>query len=113
MNIGDKVRVMGIPDGVPPDNKQLLTLFGGCVGKTFPIVKIDDGLVELHVGEAFGKPAEYPSDLARAEPSRSRRGLTFEPDATNRSGRRGRCRPRSRGGARSRSSRIPTPARRR
>jgi hypothetical protein len=59
MNIGDKVRVLGIPDGVPADNEMLLKLFSGCVGKTFPIVKIDDGLVELHVGEAFGKPGEY------------------------------------------------------
>ena len=58
MKIGDKVRVMKVPDGVPPDN-QVMTLFRGCVGKTFPIVKIDDGLVELHVGEAFGKPAEF------------------------------------------------------
>ena len=59
MNIGDKVRVLRVPDGVPPDNKQLLTLFRGCVGKTFPIVKFDGGLVELHVGEVFGKPADY------------------------------------------------------
>jgi hypothetical protein len=59
MNIGDKVRVLGVPDGVPQDNKMLLKLFKGCVGKTFPIVKFDDGLVELHVGEAFGKSAEY------------------------------------------------------
>ncbi|MBS0234404.1 MAG: hypothetical protein JSR99_13075 [Proteobacteria bacterium] len=59
MNIGDKVRVLGVPDGVPPDNKMLLKLFQGCIGKTFPIVKFDDGLVELHVGEVFGKPAEY------------------------------------------------------
>jgi len=44
---------------VPPDNKMLLKLFQGCIGKTFPIVKFDDGLVELHVGEVFGKPAEY------------------------------------------------------
>ncbi|MET0409539.1 MAG: hypothetical protein ABW006_14355 [Hyphomicrobium sp.] len=58
MNIGDKVRVLGMPDGLP-DNKMLLKLFKGCVGKTFPIAKFDDGLVELHVGEAFGKPAEY------------------------------------------------------
>jgi len=49
---------MKVPDGVPPDN-QVMTLFRGCVGKTFPIVKMDDGLVELHVGEAFGKPAEF------------------------------------------------------
>jgi hypothetical protein len=58
MKIGDKVCVMKVPDGVPPDN-QVMTLFRGCVGKTFPIVKMDDGLVELHVGEAFGKPAEF------------------------------------------------------
>ena len=59
MKIGDKVRVLGVPDGVPKDNKQLMTLFRGCVGKTFPIVKFDDGLVELHVGEVFGKPAQH------------------------------------------------------
>jgi hypothetical protein len=59
MNIGDKVRVLGVPDGVPKDNKQLMTLFRGCVGKTFPIAKFDDGLVELHVGEVFGKPANF------------------------------------------------------
>lgn len=59
MNIGDKVRVLGVPDGVPSDNKQLMTLFRGCIGKTFPIIKFDDGLVELHVGEVFGKPANY------------------------------------------------------
>ena len=59
MKIGDKVRVMKAPDSLPPDNRQLLTLFRGCIGKTFPIVKIDDGLVELHVGEVFGKPAEF------------------------------------------------------
>lgn len=59
MKIGDKVRVVKVPDGVPPDNAQLITLFRGCVGKTFPIIKFDDGLIELHVGEAFGKPADY------------------------------------------------------
>jgi hypothetical protein len=59
MNIGDKVRVLKMPADLPKDNKQLITLFRGCVGKTFPIVKFDDGLVELHVGEVFGKPAEY------------------------------------------------------
>jgi hypothetical protein len=59
MNIGDKVRVLRVPDGVPKDNQQLITLFRGCIGKTFPVIKIDDGLVELHVGEVFGKPADY------------------------------------------------------
>lgn len=59
MKIGDKVRVLRVPDGVPSDNKQLLTLFKGCIGKDFAIAGIEDGLIELHVGEAFGKPAEY------------------------------------------------------
>jgi hypothetical protein len=59
MNIGDKVRVLRVPADLPKDNQQLVTLFRGCVGKTFPIVKFDDGLVELHVGEVFGKPAEH------------------------------------------------------
>ena len=59
MKIGDKVRVERMPDGVPPDNKQLQTLFRSCLGKTFPIVKFDGPLVELHVGELFGKPADY------------------------------------------------------
>jgi hypothetical protein len=59
MNIGDKVRVLRAPADLPPDNKQLQTLFRGCVGKTFPIVKFDGDLVELHVGEVFGKPADY------------------------------------------------------
>lgn len=59
MKIGDKVRVERMPDGLPADNKQLQTLFRGCLGKTFPIVKFDGDLVELHVGEVFGKPADY------------------------------------------------------
>jgi hypothetical protein len=59
MKIGDKVRVERMPDGLPHDNKQLQTLFRGCLGKTFPIVKFDGDLVELHVGEVFGKPADY------------------------------------------------------
>lgn len=59
MKIGDKVRVLSVPDGVPADNTQLLTLFRGCIGKTFPIIKFDDGLVELHVGEVFGKSAQH------------------------------------------------------
>jgi hypothetical protein len=59
MKIGDKVRVERLPDGLPPDNKQLQTLFRGCLGKTFPIVNFDGPLVELHVGEVFDKPADH------------------------------------------------------
>ena len=74
MKIGAKVCVMKVPDGVPPDN-QVMTLFRGCVGKTFPIVKTDDGLVELHVG--VRQACRIPSDLARAGPTETRRGLSI------------------------------------
>ena len=59
MNIGDKVKVLRVPEGVPSDNHQLQTLFRNCVGKTFPIIAVDDGLFELHVGEVFGQSAEH------------------------------------------------------
>ena len=59
MNIGDTVRVLKIPDTLPKDNPALLTLFRGCVGKAFPIVAFDGDLIELHVGEAFGKTAPH------------------------------------------------------
>lgn len=59
MNIGDKVKVLRMPDGIPPGNPQLETLFRGCVGKTFAVNAVDGDLIELYVGEAFGKPANY------------------------------------------------------
>lgn len=59
MKIGDTVRVVKIPADLPPNDKQLQTLFRGCVGKEFAIVAFDDDLIELHVGEAFGKPAAH------------------------------------------------------
>ncbi|MFN0219801.1 MAG: hypothetical protein ACKVP4_13420 [Hyphomicrobium sp.] len=59
MNIGDKVRVIKIPDDLPADNTQLQTLFRGCLNKTFTITGFDGDLLELHVGEAFGKSAEH------------------------------------------------------
>jgi hypothetical protein len=59
MKIGDKVKVTKVPADLPAGNAQLETLFHGCLGKTFTIAAMDDGLFELHVGEAFGKPADY------------------------------------------------------
>ena len=73
MNIGDKVRVLGFLHGVPADNKMLLKLFSGCVGKTFPIVKIDDWLVELHVGKLSASlPNTIRSGSSRANSKSSR-----------------------------------------
>ena len=59
MKIGDKVKLTKILADLPADNVPLQTLFRGCVGKTFTIAGFDDDLVELHVGEAFGKTAEH------------------------------------------------------
>ncbi len=59
MNIGDRVKLTKVPDDLPEGNRQLETLFHGCVGKTFTVAAIDEGLLELHVGEAFEKPADY------------------------------------------------------
>ena len=59
MNIGDTVRVVKIPADLPVGDAQLQTLFGGCLNKSFKIAGFDGDLVELHVGEAFGKPAEH------------------------------------------------------
>jgi hypothetical protein len=58
MKIGDTVRVTKIPADLPKDNKPLQTLFRGCLGKDFKIAAFDDDLLELHVGEAFGEPAD-------------------------------------------------------
>jgi hypothetical protein len=59
MNIGDTVRVVKLPADLPKDNKQLQTLFRGCLNKTFRVAGLDGDLVGLHVGEAFGKPASH------------------------------------------------------
>lgn len=54
MNVGEKVTVVKIPDDLPEDNKSLIRLFNGCLGKTFDIAAFDGDLIELHVGEVFG-----------------------------------------------------------
>ncbi|MEZ5898630.1 MAG: hypothetical protein R3D51_03965 [Hyphomicrobiaceae bacterium] len=54
MQVGDTVTVVKIPEDLPEDNKSLLRLFNGCLGKQFQIAAFDGDLVELHVGEAFG-----------------------------------------------------------
>ena len=59
MKVGDTVRVTKIPADLPADNVQLQTMFRGCLNKTFKIAAVDGDLIELHVGEAFGKPAEF------------------------------------------------------
>lgn len=58
MKVGDKVKVVKIPEDLPEDNASLLRLFKGSLGKKFDIVAFDGDLAELHVGEAFGDAKE-------------------------------------------------------
>jgi len=58
MKVGDRVAVVKIPEDLPEDNKSLLRLFNGCLGKEFVIAAFDGDLAELHVGEVFGDAKE-------------------------------------------------------
>ncbi len=62
MKVGDLVRVIGIPDGLPDNDMDTKRIFELCVGRVFPVqdlTPVDDleyELVELHVGEVVGEP---------------------------------------------------------
>ena len=64
MKIGDKVRVIGIPEDLPDNEMQTKQIFELCLGRVFPIedLKQVEGLpyelVELLVGEVVGE-ADY------------------------------------------------------
>ncbi|MGL4397774.1 MAG: hypothetical protein ACRCS9_14635 [Hyphomicrobium sp.] len=70
MKVGDRVRVTKVPADLPAQDQRLQTLFKTCVGKEFEVVSIEDEQIELHVGSAFGKAADYhriwlPADHVR------------------------------------------------
>ena len=78
MKIGDLVVVTGVP-GALPDGMGTRELFEKCLGRTFPIVGFENGLVELEVGEVLGEPSYMhsiwiepchlaPSDSKRTKP---------------------------------------------
>lgn len=54
MKIGDRVEVIAVPKSLP-SGMGTQALFEACVGRIFPIAGIDNGLLELHVGEAIGE----------------------------------------------------------
>jgi hypothetical protein len=54
MKIGDRVEVVAVP-GSLPSGMGTQALFEACVGRVFPIAGIDNGLLELHVGQAVGE----------------------------------------------------------
>jgi hypothetical protein len=62
MKIGDKIRIVTIPEGLKDDERmQTRSLFELCLGRTFPIVgiqpvpEIGSELLEIQVGELVGK----------------------------------------------------------
>ena len=58
MKIGDLIRVVSVPDGLPEDDpatdRWMKTIFEPCVGHSFPIIDLTNGLIELEVGEVMG-----------------------------------------------------------
>ena len=72
MKIGDLVVITGIPNTLP-DGMGTRELFEKCLGRTFAIAGLDDGLVELEVGEVLGEPSYMhsiwvePSHLAPSD----------------------------------------------
>ncbi|MEH2499243.1 hypothetical protein V1294_005722 [Bradyrhizobium sp. AZCC 1678] len=54
MKIGDQVEVVAVP-GSLPSGMGTQALFEACMGRIFPIAGIDNGFLELHVGEVVGE----------------------------------------------------------
>ncbi|UCH73456.1 MAG: hypothetical protein JSU82_14065, partial [Rhodospirillales bacterium] len=61
MKVGDRVRVIGIPDGLPDNDMDTKRIFELCVGRTFtvqdltPVEGLEYELIELHVGKVVGE----------------------------------------------------------
>lgn len=61
VKIGDRVRLVAIPDELPPDNEPgalgTISLFHRCLSRVFPVVGFNElGFAELEVGEVNGRP---------------------------------------------------------
>jgi hypothetical protein len=54
MKIGDCVEIVAVPASLP-SGMGTQELFEACAGCIFPIAGIDNGLLELHVGEVLGE----------------------------------------------------------
>lgn len=55
MKIGDRVRVLTAPPGLPEGELNTRSVFKLCVGHTFSIVGLQGNLLELEAGEILGK----------------------------------------------------------
>jgi predicted short-subunit dehydrogenase-like oxidoreductase (DUF2520 family) len=73
VEIGDRVRLTGIPPAVAGGKPETKALFKRCVGKVFPVAGFEKGLIELEVGSVVGDfPAAHsiwiePEFLERVE----------------------------------------------
>ncbi|ESY17763.1 hypothetical protein X749_30640 [Mesorhizobium sp. LNJC391B00] len=57
-SVGTLVRLVATPPNlVDADELRTATLFSLCLGKTFPIREITDGMAALDVGEILGEPS--------------------------------------------------------
>ena len=61
MKIGDRVRLVAIPDDLPSDDEpgalDTNSLFRRCLGRVFPVAGFNElGYAELEVGEVNGQP---------------------------------------------------------
>jgi len=55
MRIGDRVRILTVPPGLPEGEINTRSLFERCVGRVFPITGFQGGLLELEVGHVLGR----------------------------------------------------------
>jgi hypothetical protein len=62
VKVGDRVRLVAIPDELPPDAEPgalgTNSLFQRCLGRVFHVIDLNDlGHAELDVGEVNGQPS--------------------------------------------------------
>lgn len=55
--IGELVKLVGIPADLPDDELQTPKIFALCLGRVFPVASLADHLIELEVGEVVGASA--------------------------------------------------------
>ena len=56
MRVGEKVRVVKVPDALPDDEMGTKALFELCLNRVFIVAGFQNELLELEVGEVLGKP---------------------------------------------------------
>jgi hypothetical protein len=61
VKIGDRVRLVAVPDELPPDDEpgalDTISLFRRCLGSVFPVDGLNElGYTELEMGEVNGRP---------------------------------------------------------